>query len=176
MTFQHQATFPRSPSSPSIATKAFSAAAPDDGAPPHPADALIAPADIELLARARGAFTEHGEATAAAFYDTLFLNSPDLRPLFPVRMTNQRRKLAATLALVIDAARDPAVLGPVLDALARRHLAYGVRRRHYAAVGETLLATLETAGLPAVELAAWERAYAAISTRMIAAAYPQAQG
>lgn len=135
-------------------------------------DALLAPGDVALIARARPLFAEQGEATAAAFYDTLFLNSPELRAFFPRRMADQRRKLAAALALLIDSARDPLALGPALDALARRHLAYGVRRRHYEAVGAALLATLEVEGLPRAELDAWARAYGAVSRRMIAAAYP----
>ncbi|HWG04697.1 MAG TPA: globin domain-containing protein, partial [Beijerinckiaceae bacterium] len=64
---------------------------------------------------------------------------------------------------------------PAAQALARRHVAYGVRPEHYAPVGAALVWTLEQ-GLGsdfAADVAeAWKAAYGVLSAAMIEAAYP----
>jgi nitric oxide dioxygenase len=50
-----------------------------------------------------------------------------------------------TLALAIGSLRDPALLNRILDGLASRRVAYGVRDEHYNKVGEALIWTLEKA-------------------------------
>ena len=77
-------------------------------------------------------------------------------------MAEQRRKLMATLAVVVNGLGDlPSVL-PAASALAKRHVGYGARPEHYPVVGEALLWTLAR-GLgpqwtPEVA-AAWTAAY-----------------
>ena len=127
--------------------------------------------DIARIRATRDAFARNGEATASAFYAHLFAAHPDLRPMFPTDLRSQSRKLSATLTLAIDGLRDWTRFAPILDALARRHLGYGVEARHYAAVGTALLATLADLGVDPAGRAAWAKAFEKVSTRMIAAAY-----
>src|SRR5205814_1877961 len=77
------------------------------------------------------------------FYDRLFAIAPETRPLFKGDIDAQSRKLMDTLALAIGMLRDMPTLVSTLEALARRHVAYGVRDEHYDKVGEALLWTLE---------------------------------
>ena len=128
--------------------------------------------DAALVRGTRPLLAAEPDRAASAFYAALFEDAPGLRSLFPADMTEQGRKLAATLALAADAAGDWERLGPVLDALARRHLAYGVRPEHYPPVGRALLKTLRASGASAAEAAAWSRLYDAVAARMIAAAHP----
>jgi nitric oxide dioxygenase len=89
-------------------------------------------------------------------------------------MSEQRKKLMATLAVVVNGLTDlPAVL-PAASALAKRHVGYGAKPEHYPVVGGALLWTLEK-GLGEAwtpELAeAWAAAYGTLSGFMIAEAY-----
>jgi nitric oxide dioxygenase len=104
----------------------------------------------------------------------LFEIAPDVKPLFHGDMKEQRRKLMATLALVVNGLGDlPAIL-PAASALAKRHVAYGVKPEHYPLVGAALLWTLAR-GLGDAwnkeSEAAWSAAYATLSGFMIAEAH-----
>jgi hemoglobin-like flavoprotein len=114
------------------------------------------------------------EQAAALFYGRLFEIAPEVKPLFRGDMKEQGRKLMATLVVVVNGLSDlPAIL-PAASALARKHVAYGVKPGHYVPVGEALLWTLEK-GLGAAwtpELAAaWTAAYTTLSQFMIGEAY-----
>ena len=114
------------------------------------------------------------DQAAELFYGRLFEIAPDARKLFPDDMTEQRRKLMATLSVVVAGLdRLPTIL-PAASALAKRHLTYGVTADQYAPVGSALLWTLEQglgeAWTPALR-ASWERAYGTLSGYMIAEAY-----
>ncbi|HYN94931.1 MAG TPA: globin domain-containing protein [Pilimelia sp.] len=120
--------------------------------------ALVAPVADELI---------------ASFYDRLFTARPELRPMFAPDLTPQReRLLTAVIALVTQFDR-PEQLQPVLAAMGRAHVRYGVRLDHYAAVGSALLATLAEYAGPAwnpAYAAAWERLYTYAAGTMMAAA------
>jgi hemoglobin-like flavoprotein len=113
-------------------------------------------------------------ATAAdLFYDRLFAIAPQLRPLFPLNLREQKTKLIAMLATVISNLHQPEKMMAQVEQLGRRHVRYGVTGDHYAPVGEALLWTLER-GLgaeftPFVK-AAWTEAYVALSGVMKRAA------
>ncbi len=114
------------------------------------------------------------QQAAALFYGRLFEIAPEVKPLFKGDMTEQGRKLMATLAVVVNGLGDLDAILPAASALAKRHVAYGVTPGHYAPVGAALLWTLER-GLGAQwtqELAAaWAAAYATLSGFMIGEAY-----
>lgn len=114
-----------------------------------------------------------GDAAAALFYDRLFEIEPSVRPLFDkADMKAQRGKLLQALAMVVAGLDRLDTMVPVLEQLGRRHVGYGVRRRHYDSVGAALLWTFErglgdawtpeTAG-------AWADAYALVSGVMATA-------
>jgi hemoglobin-like flavoprotein len=114
------------------------------------------------------------EQAAALFYGRLFEIAPAVKPLFRGDIKEQGRKLMATLAVVVNGLSNlPAVL-PAASALAKRHIAYGVKAGDYKPVGAALLWTLER-GLGeqwTPELAAaWGSAYTVLSDFMIGEAY-----
>jgi hemoglobin-like flavoprotein len=113
------------------------------------------------------------DQAAALFYGRLFELDPSLRPLFKGDMGEQGRKLMnmlATAAMGLD--RLDGIVGEV-QALGRRHVAYGVQDAHYDTVGAALLWTLEQglgdAFTPQVK-AAWAEAYTLLADTMKQAA------
>jgi nitric oxide dioxygenase len=119
------------------------------------------------------------EQAAALFYGRLFEIEPAVKPLFRGDMTEQGRKLMATLAIVVDGLNNLESVLPAASALAKRHVDYGVKAADYAPVGAALLWTLEQ-GLgdqwtPALA-AAWTEAYTVLSEFMIAEAYGRVDG
>jgi hemoglobin-like flavoprotein len=114
------------------------------------------------------------QEAAALFYGRLFEIAPEVKPLFHGDMAEQGRKLMATLAVVVNGLADLESILPAASALAKRHLAYGVRAEHYGPVGVALLWTLER-GLGAEWTpdlaAAWTDAYTLLSEYMIEEAY-----
>lgn len=130
--------------------------------------------DLSALRRGGQALRRDPDAFAGTFYDILFAMRPDMRPLFPADMSDQGRKLVATLAVMIDGIAEPARLAPILAALARRHVGYGVRPEHYATVLSALLETLHRVDTDPDALAAWQAALERATGAMIAAAYPLA--
>jgi len=114
------------------------------------------------------------DQAAALFYNRLFEIAPELRPLFRGDMADQGRKLMATLAVVVGALTRLEAILPAASALAKRHVAYGVRAAHYRPVGAALLWTLERSLGPqwTPQLAsAWIVAYTTLSDYMIGEAY-----
>jgi hemoglobin-like flavoprotein len=57
-------------------------------------------------------------------------------------MTEQGKKLMATLALAVRGLNQPEKIIPAVQSLGRKHVGYGVQPAHYAVVGEALLWTL----------------------------------
>jgi hemoglobin-like flavoprotein len=116
------------------------------------------------------------DTAAALFYDRLFELDPDVRVLFRgTDMARQHAALVQAITAVVDGLDRFDKLVPNIEALGRRHNAYGVTDRHYDTVGEALLWTLEKglgdAWTP--EAAdAWTEAYGAISHIMRNAATP----
>jgi eukaryotic-like serine/threonine-protein kinase len=102
------------------------------------------------------------------FYDRLFASHPEVRSLFPLDMTAQRRKLLGALVAIVDNVQAPERLVPLLEDLGRRHAAYGVRPDHFDATGEALLGAIGDFDdqLQEPVRAAWVRAYARIAQAM----------
>ena len=114
-------------------------------------------------------------ATTAAdlFYDRLFAIAPELRPLFPDDMAEQKKKLIAMLAVAVTNLHQVNTIMSAVEELGKRHVAYGVMPAHYETVGSALLWTLEQ-GLgadftPTVK-AAWINAYMTLAGVMQSAA------
>jgi hemoglobin-like flavoprotein len=112
------------------------------------------------------------------FYDRLFEIAPAVKTLFPSDMTEQRRKLMATLAIVVNGLSNLESILPAASSLATRHVAYGAKPEHYPVVGSALLWTLEK-GLGEAwtrDVAdAWTAAYTTLSGFMINHAYGRPQ-
>ena len=134
----------------------------------------MTPTQVKLIQDSFAKVAPISEQAAALFYGRLFEIAPEVRPLFKGDMTEQGRKLMATLAVVVNGLGDLSSILPAASALAKRHVGYGVTPDHYAPVGTALLWALER-GLGAQwtrELAAaWAEAYATLSVFMIGEAY-----
>src|SRR3979490_640022 len=118
------------------------------------------------------------ETAAVLFYDRLFEIAPQVKAMFPVDLTEQRKKLMATLAVVVNGLGNLESVLPAASALAKRHVGYGAKPDHYPVVGGALLWTREKglgeAWTPETA-AAWTAAYSALSGYMISEAYGSAQ-
>jgi hemoglobin-like flavoprotein len=136
------------------------------------------PTQIELVQESFAKVAPISEMAAMHFYDRLFEIAPTLRAMFPADMTEQRRKLMATLAAVVNGLGNIESVLPAASALARHHVGYGAKPVHYPVVGGALLWTLEKelgdAWTPEVA-DAWTAAYGTLSGYMISEAYGRAQ-
>jgi nitric oxide dioxygenase len=93
-------------------------------------------------------------------------------------MTEQRKKLMATLAVVVGGLSHIEAVLPAASALAKRHVSYGTKPGHYPVVGGALLFTLEKGlgdGWTPPVAAAWTAVYGTLSTYMISEAYDSSQ-
>src|SRR5712671_2521612 len=104
---------------------------------------IMTPDQIALVQQSFAKVAPISEQAAALFYDRLFAVAPQIKPLFPGDLAEQRKKLMATLAVVVNGLDKLETILPAVSALARRHVEYGVKPDHYAVVGSTLLWTLE---------------------------------
>jgi len=138
----------------------------------------MTPDQVKLVQQTFAKVAPISEQAAVIFYDRLFEVAPSVKAMFPADMTEQRRKLMATLAVVVDGLSSLDSILPAASALATRHVAYGAKPEHYPVVGGALLWTLEKglgeAWTPEVA-AAWAAAYGTLSTFMISEAYGKAQ-
>ena len=110
---------------------------------------------------------------AAIFYNNLFTADPALKPLFKGDMTAQGAKLMQMIGAAVGKLNDLGTLVPILQAMGKRHVAYGVVDGHYATVGGALLKTLEMGLGPAFTApvkAAWTEVYGVMADTMIQAA------
>jgi nitric oxide dioxygenase len=134
----------------------------------------MTPDQVKAIQDSFGKVKPIADQAAALFYGRLFEIAPEAKPLFRGDMTEQGRKLMATLAAVVHGLDNLEAVLPAASALAKGHVGYGVKAADYAPVGAALLWTLEK-GLGdqwTPELAAaWGEAYTVLSEFMIAEAY-----
>jgi hemoglobin-like flavoprotein len=132
------------------------------------------PDQLTMVQRSFAKVAPIAEQAAELFYGRLFEIAPEAQPLFHGDMKEQGRKLMGTLAVVVNGLTNLETILPAASALAKRHVAYGVKAEHYRPVGAALLWTLER-GLgdewnPDLA-AAWTAAYTTLSGYMISEAY-----
>ena len=133
----------------------------------------MTPEQIKLVQQSFAKVAPIADTAAAMFYERLFETAPAVKPLFRADMSDQRKKLMATLAAVVAGLGNIESILPVASALAKRHVGYGVKPEHYAPVGAALLWTLERGLGPAWNgelAAAWSAAFGTLSQFMIAEA------
>lgn len=134
----------------------------------------MTPAEKQLIRSNWAAVEPIADVASDLFYARLFELDPKLAALFAeTDMRRQGRMLMQTLAIVVKSLDDLSVVVPAVEALGRRHVAYGVEPDDYGTVGGALLWTLEQglgeAFTPEAR-AAWAGAYGIVSSVMIAAA------
>lgn len=129
--------------------------------------------EIAILEQSFAEVAALREEAAELFYERLFVHDPSLRALFVSSdMKEQGRKLIAALSLVVGSLRKLDTVVPALEALAVKHVGYGVRDEHYATVGKALIETLSLFFANRFTLEhrrVWTLAYETIATVMIRA-------
>ena len=138
----------------------------------------MTPAQVTLVEQSFARVAPIADQTAVMFYDRLFEVAPQVKAMFPADMTEQRRKLMATLAVVVNGLSNLESILPAASALAVRHVAYGAKAEHYPVVGSALLWTLEQGlaeGWTPQVADAWRTAYGTLSGFMIGQAYGRPQ-
>ena len=138
----------------------------------------MTPDQVKLVQQSFAKVAPISETAAVLFYDRLFEIAPAVKAMFPADMTEQRKKLMATLAVVVNGLGNLESILPAASALAKRHVSYGAKAEHYPVVGAALLWTLEKglgdAWTPDVA-DAWTAAYGTLSGYMISEAYGRPQ-
>ena len=118
-----------------------------------------------------------GDTFAELFYGRLFAVDPGLRRLFRDDLLEQGRNLTAMLSVAAANLAKPERIRLALRQLGQRHAAYGVEPKDFRTVEDALLFALEHALIdvftPEVK-AAWQAAYALLSSTMLEAFTPAA--
>jgi nitric oxide dioxygenase len=138
----------------------------------------MTPDQVTLVQQSFAKVAPISETAAVLFYDRLFEIAPSVGPMFPTDMKEQRKKLMATLAVVVGGLSNLDSVLPAASALAKRHVSYGAKAEHYPVVGAALLWTLEKGlgdGWTPDVAAAWTAAYGTLSGYMISEAYGHSQ-
>jgi hemoglobin-like flavoprotein len=138
----------------------------------------MTPEQVKLVQESFAKVAPISDQAAVLFYDRLFAIAPQVKAMFPADMTEQRKKLMATLAVVVNGLGNLESVLPAASALAIRHVSYGARREHYSVVGAALLWTLEKGlgdGWTPEVADAWTAAYGTLSGFMISEAYGRSQ-
>ena len=138
----------------------------------------MTPDQVKLVQQSFSQVAPISDQAAILFYDRLFEVAPQVKSMFPTDLTEQRKKLMATLAVVVNGLSDLPSILPAASALAKRHVAYGAKPDHYPVVGAALLWTLEKglgAGWTPQVASAWITAYGTLSGFMISEAYGTSQ-
>ena len=82
---------------------------------------------VQLVQESFAKVAPISETAAVLFYDRLFEIAPQVKAMFPADMTEQRKKLMATLAVVVNGLGNLESILPAASALAKRHVGYGAK-------------------------------------------------
>ncbi|MET7403646.1 globin domain-containing protein [Dactylosporangium sp. NPDC005572] len=120
---------------------------------------------------------DHLDAVSDVFYRTMLGENPDLLDLFSrsAQATGQQRQalagaVAAFAAHLVGAGPDAVTFEHLVNRIAHRHCALGIRPEQYTVVGRYLLAAVGTVLGDAVTpqvAAAWDEVYWLFATRLI---------
>jgi hemoglobin-like flavoprotein len=131
----------------------------------------LTPEQLTLVQSSWAKVVPIADIAADLFYDKLFELDPALRPLFPVAMADQKKKLMTMISLAVDGLSNLAELVPKVEQLGRRHSTYfKVTPPMYATVGAALLDTLAKGlgdGWDEAHKEAWTLVYGVLSSTMI---------
>jgi hemoglobin-like flavoprotein len=93
------------------------------------------PSQIKLVQESFAKVAPIADQAAVMFYNRLFEVAPQVKAMFPADLTEQRKKLMATLSVVVNGLSNLDSVLPAASALARRHVSYGAKPDHYPVVG-----------------------------------------
>lgn len=135
--------------------------------------------DTDLLKASWKELVAAGDEFPLLFYAVLFDMAPEVADLFPVNMSEQRRKLLATLGRVVQsvATEDAERANEALRVLGRDHRRFGAEAEHYPVVGQALILTMAhlVPNWSPDHEAAWATAYGSVAATMSHAAAEAAE-
>lgn len=130
---------------------------------------MLTAKQIELVQDTWKTITPVSQQMGESFYNRLFQKNPELKPMFKSDPKDQAMKLMFMISYLVHRLGSFDDLKDEIIKLASRHTGYGTKKEHYAAVGDSLLATLkESLGkswTPETE-AAWTDTYMLIAGLM----------
>ncbi len=127
---------------------------------------------VDLLTDSFNQLRDDKEKFAAAFYERLFVEFPETKPLFA--QTNMRRQQALLMGAIATVLKylqtgQTDELTATLAVLGQRHVGYGVKPENYPMVGAALLDTFANffgdQWTPELNTA-WAEAYQAVASLM----------
>jgi len=130
---------------------------------------------IRLLRQTFALLEPKAGIAGLVFYRQLFTLDPSLQKLFQSSIELQSRKLMESLGYTVATLENPKTLVPVLESLGRRHVTYGVQKKHYDTVVIALLQALEQVldtAFTAEVRDAWNTALQFVATTMMRGGAP----
>lgn len=103
----------------------------------------MTPEQVKLVQNSFAKVEPIAGTAADLFYDRLFEIAPDVRPMFPDDLGEQKTKLMDMLGTVVNNLHQVETIIPAVEDLGRKHVGYGVKEEHYDHVGSALLWALE---------------------------------
>jgi nitric oxide dioxygenase len=137
----------------------------------------MTPQQVQLVKQSFAKVAPIADQAADLFYGRLFEIAPQVRPLFKGDIKAQGQKLMSTIAVAVGSLDKLPEIVPVVQALGRRHVGYGVKDEHYDFVGQALLWTLDKGLGPDFTLEvkeAWTVVYTILADTMKSAAQQSA--
>lgn len=124
---------------------------------------------IQVVKSTVPALREHGEEITKVFYETMFENNPEVKPLFNMDKQKSGEQPKALAMAIMASAQNidnlPKIL-PAVKKISERHCEVGIKPEHYPIVGKNLLIAIKKVlGDVATNeiLEAWEKAYGAVA-------------
>jgi len=102
----------------------------------------MTPEQVELVQASFQKVAPIADTAADLFYGRLFEIAPQVRPMFPDDMSEQKKKLMKMLATAVTHLHEVEKIVPAVQQLGRTHVGYGVTDDQYDIVGEALIWTL----------------------------------
>ncbi len=103
----------------------------------------MTPEQVKLVQDSFQKVVPIADTAADLFYGRLFEIAPEVRPLFPTDLSEQKGKLMGMLSTAVSNLHQVETIIPAVQDLGRRHVGYGVTAEQYKPVGEALIWTLE---------------------------------
>jgi nitric oxide dioxygenase len=138
---------------------------------------MLSAASVPVVEATLPVVADHLDSISGVFYDTMLGENPDLLNLFSrsAQATGEQRQalagaVAAFAAHLVGAGPDDVVFEHLVDRIAHRHCALGIRPEQYTTVGRYLLGAVATVLGAAVTpqiAAAWDEVYWLFATRLI---------
>ncbi len=134
---------------------------------------VLDPTTLSIIQATSPWLEEHAEEVTRCFYERMFAENPEVRPMFnPSHQATGRQQRALAGAILAYAAHiaELSALGDAVELIAHKHASLGVEKEHYPIVGRHLLAAIDEvlgdSSSPEI-LDAWGQAYGLLASILI---------